>query len=258
MMVMFLVSYDLRLGELLFIVRFVDVFDHFHSSPTSDPLPLEQMYNVIDPGIASQKYRLVRYRGIRGSSSLEGFHRWLADLIEGRSISLRLAEHLLSEHLERVNIKAGICSHGNLQPQQQQPAPAALNLQPQQQQPAMAAINLQARIKQLVTSARAPSPRVKNFAVGSAQVVKTMEEEVLFMVLLGDNAGKPSLPSLFWSDMRETWNVIVAGCIETDDLAGRITPKTDKILADHFPSLRKTIAMQQTIASVPTAQQVWH
>ena len=60
------------------------------------------------------------------------------------------------------------------------------------------------------------------------------------------------------SDMRETWNVIVAGCIETDDLAGRITPKTDKILADHFPSLRKTIAMQQTIASVPTAQQVWH
>ena len=62
----------------------------------------------------------------------------------------------------------------NLQPRQQQPAPAAHNLQPQQQQPAPVALNLQARIKQLVTSARAPSPRVKNFAVGSAQVVKTM------------------------------------------------------------------------------------
>ena len=44
---------------------------------------------------------------------MEGFHRWLNELLEGRSVSLPLAEKLLSEHLDRVNVKAGILNRGH-------------------------------------------------------------------------------------------------------------------------------------------------
>ena len=89
-------------------INFIIVICHF-----ADPLPVQQMYNIVDAGDPSHRNKLVRYRGIRGSSALEGFHRWLADILEGRNVSLLLASHLLSEHLERVNIIAGINNLGH-------------------------------------------------------------------------------------------------------------------------------------------------
>ena len=76
----------------------------------ADPFTVEQMYLNIGTPLEP------KYRSLRSSSQLEGFHRHILDIISGANNSPEMARAKILMHLQRWNLLAGIRNRGMKDP----------------------------------------------------------------------------------------------------------------------------------------------